>query len=145
MKQNYFVYNGNRYPSGTFITLSRYDYMAHKVVDTKVKFLWYDTETKEYGIEIYGVEYNYKEDFFYSRFKGMYDPNKTVRKTQQKVEQSHTFSDELNIDSLLIAWVWYIFIMCVGVIFYARIGIWIFASIIFFNYRDKKLKEAGYK
>lgn len=146
MKQNYFDYNGIRYQSGTFILLSRFDYMAHKVVDTKAKFLWYDTDTKKYGVEIYGVEYDYEVESFKSNFKGLYDPNYwKPKKIQPKVQESHTFSDEMNIDGLAIAWVWYIFIMCVGVLFYDRIGIWILASIIFFNYRKKKLKEAGYK
>jgi hypothetical protein len=59
--------------------------------------------------------------------------------------KQRTLKDELNIDGLLIAWIWYIFIMVIGTIFKGNIAIWIFTSIIFFNYRNKKLREAGYK
>lgn len=146
MKQEYFVHNGIKYLTGTFISLSRFDYMANRSINTKAKFLWYDTDTKEYGIEIYGVQYNYNQVYFNRIFKGLYDPNYwKPKKPQPKVKESHTFSDELRIDGLAVAWVWYIFIMCVGILFYDRIGIWILASIIFFGYRKKKLKEAGYK
>ena len=60
-------------------------------------------------------------------------------------KQEYTFFDELNIDGLFLAWMWYIFIMAIATIFYARIGIWLFASVIFFSYRNNKLKEEGYK
>lgn len=145
MKQNYFVHNNKRYESGTIIILSRFDYISRRVCDTKVKFLCHDTETKEYIVEIYGKEYTYTEKFFYDNIIEIYDPNKPIVNTQAANAKTRTFSDELNIDGLFIAWMWYVFIMAVGVIFYDRIGIWILASIIFFRYRNKKLKEAGYK
>jgi hypothetical protein len=59
--------------------------------------------------------------------------------------KKHTLTEELSVEGLFIAWIWYIFIMVVAIIFNARIGIWLLASIIFFNYRNKKLKEAGFK
>ena len=145
MKQNYFFYNNHRYDKGTTVILSRFDIYAKRVCDTKVKFLYYDTETNEYIIEIYGKEYKYDEKYFNDNFIGIYDPNSNNVSVQKQSEKSYTFSDELNIDGLLIAWAWYIFIMAVGIIFYDRIGIWVLASVIFFNYRNKKLKEAGYK
>ena len=146
MIQNYFVYNDKRYDAGTIIILSRFDIYSRKVCNTKAKFLWYDSESKKYSVEIYGKEYIYEEELFNENFIRIDEPNKTVTTMQNKTTaKSYTFSDELNIDGLLIAWIWYIFIMAVGVIFYARIGIWILASVIFFDYRNKKLKEAGYK
>lgn len=146
MKQNYFVYNDNRYDTGTIIILSRFDIYSKRVRNTKAKFLWYDAELKMYGVEIYGKEYIYEEKSFNKDFLGIYEPNKTTEITQMLTNNKvYTFSDELNIDGLLIAWIWYVFIMVVAVIFYARIGIWILASVIFFDYRNKKLKEAGYK
>ncbi len=146
MKQNYFVYNDVRYDTGTIVILSRFNVYSRKVCDTKAKFLWYDAELKRYSVEIYGKEYIYKEDDFNKNFIGIYETNKTTSIMQREIKQkTHTFSDELNIDGLLIAWIWYVFIMAVAVIFYARIWIWILASIVFFNYRCKKLKEAGYK
>lgn len=145
MKQTYFVYNGKRYNSGTFIVLSQFNHMAMKVCKNKVKFVWYDSETNEYGIEECGNIYTYSGEYFSNSFIGIYEEIKQVSQVQNQAQKLHTFSDELAIDGLFIAWVWYVFIMLVGVIFYDIIGIWIFASVVFFNYRDKKLKEAGYK
>ena len=83
--------------------------------------------------------------YFNDSFVRIYDPNARYGNAKIQSQKSHTFSDELNIDGLLIAWIWYVFIMVVGSIFYDRIGIWIITSVIFFSYRNKKLKEAGYK
>ena len=143
--QNYFVYKGKRYDTGTIVILSRFDIYSKRICDTKSKFLYYDTESCEYVFDIYGKEYKYSEQYFNDNFVSIYDPEIKYTHAQQQQKNSHTISDELNIDGLFIAWMWYIFIMIVGFIFYDRIGIWIFASIVFFNYRNKKLKEAGYK
>jgi hypothetical protein len=146
MKQTYFVYNDKRYDIGTIIILYRFDIYSRRVCRTKAKFVWYDAELKRYSVEIYGKEYIYEEESFKKDFLGIYEPHKTSAVMQASTNhKTYTFSDELNIDGLLIAWIWYVFIMVVAIIFYARIGIWILASIIFFDYRNKKLKEAGYK
>jgi hypothetical protein len=145
VKQNYFIYNDNRYEAGTIVVLSRFDYISRRVCDTKVKFLWHDAEAKEYSVEIYGKEYIYTEEFFCDNIIEIYDPNKPIINMHANNVKTHTFLDELNVDGLFIAWMWYVFIMAVGTIFYDRVGIWIFTSIIFFRYRNKKLKEAGYK
>lgn len=144
MKQNYFIYNNNRYYAGTTIILSIFDIYSRRVCNVKAKFLWYNDTSKKYGVEIYGKECIYEEDSFNNNFIEIYEHNKT--KTQAPIShKEYKFTDELNIDYMLIAWIWYIFIMLVAVIFYARIEIWILASVVFFNYRNKKLKEAGYK
>ena len=140
MKQDHFIYNDRRYNAGEHIQFMFFDSKIGKSYVTKVKFLYYDTLTKEYVIEIYGKEYSYTENIFHRNIC-----NTTSPIYQSASNNKLTFSDELNIDSLLMAWIWYVFIMAVGTIFYARIGIWVLASIVFFNYRNKKLKEAGYK
>lgn len=142
MKQNYFVHNGRQYNTGELIPFRFFDYRVGRSYDTQVKFLYYDTETKEYFIEVYGKEYNYTENLFYRNMYNVASPRAPAANVNNN---KHTFSDELNIDGLLIAWIWYVFIMLVSIVFHDRIGIWILASIIFFNYRSKKLKEAGYK
>ena len=141
MKQNYFVYNGKNYNTGTIIVIKWCNHITRTVLNTNAKFISYDTETKKYTVEIYGNEYTYLESDFFNILCNIVDTNKVnITETMH-----NNFSDELNIDGLLVAWVWYIFIMIIAVIFYDRIGIWIFASIVFFNYRRKKLKEEGYK
>ena len=56
-----------------------------------------------------------------------------------------TLGEEMNVPDLGLAWIWYIIIMAVSFIFTDRLFIWVIASVIFFNYRKKKLREAGYK
>lgn len=139
MKQDYFVYNDRRYNAGDLIPFMFFDGKVGRSYRTQVKFLYYNTDTKEYFIEVYRKEYSYTENIFYRNICNPVVPR------APDVNNKFTFSDELNIDGLLIAWIWYVFIMVVGTIFYDRIGIWILSSIVFFNYRNKKLKEAGYK
>lgn len=141
MKQNYFVHNGRQYNAGDLIPFRFFDCRVGKSYETQVKFLYYNTETEEYIVEVYGKEYSYKENLFYKNMYNIASP----RAPAVNVNDQHTFSDELNIDGLLISWIWYVFIMVVGVIFHDRIGIWILASVVFFNYRKRKLKEVGYK
>lgn len=145
MRQNYFVHNGRKYYSGTIISLLTISNISYSMYKANAEFLWYDTETKEYNVKICGKEYTYSEERFNNAFVGIYDHTEVVVNTCNKDKGKLTFFEELNIDGLFIAWMWYVFIMAVAIIFYDRIYIWIFASIIFFNYRNKKLKEAGYK
>lgn len=145
MKQEYFIRNGVRYDKGTVVILLWFNPYARNVYNEKSTFLYYDTDKNEYTFEIWGQKYTYPEEIFEHKFVEIYDPNKHKASKAQQHQKQHTFSNELSIDGLLIAWVWYVFIMVVGIIFNDRIGIWILTSIIFFNYRNKKLKEAGYK
>ena len=46
---------------------------------------------------------------------------------------------------MLVAWVWYIFLMCITTVFMHNIIWWVLISCVFFNYRSKKLREAGFK
>lgn len=142
MKEKYFVYKGKKYNSGTTIIIWWTCTFARTVMRTNATFIEHDADNERYIVEIYGKNYTYSEDHFYRVLCAVVDNNKV---NVSKTPKEHTFSDELSIDGLLIAWIWYIFIMAVGIIFYDRIAIWILASVIFFNYRKKKLKEAGYK
>ena len=47
------------------------------------------------------------------------------------------------VDGLFIGWLWYIFLMAISTIFKDAIGLWIFISVVFFNWRAKKIKEEG--
>lgn len=141
---NYFIYNGKVYNSGTIVVIRWCNSMTRSVLNTKAKFICCNPGSKEYILEVYGERYTYTEDSFYKVLCYIEDTNHYMNNTQHKVE-NRTLTDELNIDGLFFAWIWYILIMLIAVVFHARIGIWIFASIVFFNYRSNKLKEAGYK
>lgn len=143
MKCNYFVRNGIQYSSGTMIRLYCYNHIIHTVQLKNAIFVEYDNENKTYIVLIDGKKSEYEENYFNMMFCDIITESNTHKNATSNKEKS--FADELNIDGLGLAWVWYIFIMLVAVIFYDRIVIWVVASIVFFQYRDKKLKEAGYK
>jgi hypothetical protein len=145
VKQKYFIYDGKRYNSGTIVVIKWCNNITHTVCNARATFVDYDTENKEYTVEIYGNKHIYTENNFFKVFCYIVADDVSGNRNISHVPEKHAFTDELNIDGLFIAWIWYVFIMAVGVIFYDRIAIWILASIIFFNYRKKKLKEAGYK
>lgn len=145
MIQNYFIYNGKKYYSGTVIKIEYYQGIK------EVVFLGYRPERKEYAVSFYPDRTVwYRENDFYKELIDVTDTvnNYYVNWAQKEEERLHpklTVARELNIDGMLIAWSWYLFIMLVSVIFKDCIGIWILASVVFFNYRNKKLKERGYK
>lgn len=76
------------------------------------------------------------------------DFNKRLVEITSKVDSSvrtpvkKTMKDS-EIDGLFIGWIWYITLMAVSVIFKDAIGLWIFISVVFFTWRDKKIKEEG--
>ena len=149
MKKYYVVYKGIKYNSGDTINILRYtDKYGNTYRDPRLGvgiFLDCDEEKDEYRFVADGKTYCVNKICFF----------RTICDSKAfESEKSHyangkprkaTFKDELNIDGLFIAWIWYILIMLILVIFNDRIFGWIGASIIFFNYRDKKLKEAGYR
>lgn len=142
MKEKYFIYKDKRYPSGTIINIWWVCTFTKSVMRANATFIEHNVDTDQYIVEVYGKREAYEKKHFYNALCCVVE-NHPVN--VPKSPKQHTFVNELGIDGLLIAWIWYIFIMVVGVIFYDRIGIWILASVIFFNYRKKKLKEAGYK
>ena len=150
MTQDYFVYNGEQYKQNTVIVVKWFCCTTRSLCDVKAKFIEHDTDKNEYIIEISGKRYAYKEEIFYKIIQTVYDENGCpIRnyKTQNNEfgYRRYSFVNELNIEGVLNAWMIYVLIMAVGTIFYDRILIWVFTSIIFFIYRNKKLKEAGYK
>ena len=141
MRQDYFVYNNHRYNAGNHILFRFFDCRVGRSYETKVKFLYYETESKEYFIEVYGKEYSYREELFY---RNIYESDSYSSQATREPKE-HTFFDELKIRDLRITWVLYIFAMLVSVVFYERIIAWIFVSLVFFSYRSKMLKAHGYK
>ena len=145
MKQHYFLRNGQKYDTGTMIRIKQFNYVTGKLYEIDAKFISYDFENNKYELEINNIIKKYSKNDFDRMLCGIVVENNNEYRSYQLVQRNKTFKDELDVDGLLFAWMWYIFIMAIATIFYERIGIWILASIIFFNYRNKKLKEAGYK
>ena len=118
------MYNGKKYDSGAVIVIDKYncyDYKPYKIFAT---FLNYDTDTNIYSLKIGDNIETYHEKEFKQIFHGV---QKGVYNNQNK---ELSFKKELEIDGLFLAWIWYVFIMAVAIIFNGRIGIWILTSII---------------
>lgn len=145
MTQNYFIYNGAKYASGTMIRIKQFNYITGKLHEVNAMFIAYHSDSCEYELEIDNLISMYSKSRFERVFCGVVGQNVIKHNQYQAPKKEFKFKDELDIDGMLIAWMWYVFIMAIATIFYDRIGIWIFVSVVFFNYRNKKLKEEGYK
>lgn len=148
--QDYFIYNGKKYYSGTIILVKSNNHITHHIDSTEATFLYYLVNKQKYVIQIGNCTHYWNVDDFNNMFLGITEKrnvniNKVMQEKYDAFDKSYTFIDELYIDGLFVAWVWYIFIMAAATILKDRIGIWIFASIVFFCYRNKKLKERGHK
>ena len=84
--------------------------------------------------------------------------NKTCRMTERVFKNSfvrvtdkvvcHNIPTEqqrkdCDIDGMFLGWVWYIFLMAVSIIFKSAILLWVIISVVFFNWRAKKIKKEG--
>ena len=145
MIDNYFVYNGVKYYSGTIIKIKRFGTTKEAV------FLGHNTDINQYMVrfDASNVVF-YRSDAFNKDIVEITNQSNGnfIDWTQSENERLHpklTMEREMSTDGMILAWIWYILIMLVAVIFKDRIGIWALASIIFFNYRNKKLKERGFK
>lgn len=150
MRQNYFIYNGQYYKAGAIIIVHQLDYIAACNRETEATFLYYDTKSNRIAIQIKRCTHYYTIEMFKNIFVRATDKTNMTLVDQEDTRfamqnREKTFQDELNINGLLIAWIWYIFIMAISIIFKDCIGIWVLASFVFFNYRNRKLKEAGHK
>lgn len=154
MFQGYFVYNGNVYPSGTIVKIQLKNDVLKTVTEEKMIFCSI-SGNNIYGcreIAIKRVHFFSEDQFFASLIEvteqidsSFTDAEKQKQIRLDKYNKKPTFKEQMNVDGLGLAWVWYIFIMTVAIIFNDRVGIWLLASVIFFNYRRKKLREEGYK
>ena len=141
MKQDYVVCRGKKYNSGDTINILWYAHGNRNAYEHTGIFLDCDEEKDEYRLVIDDITYSFNKTSFY---RTVYD-KRNVTQHKNSTQCNTTFKDELNIDGLFIAWVWYVFIMLLAIIFKDCIAIWIITSVIFFRYRNKKLREAGYK
>lgn len=144
MKQDYVVCKGNRYNSGDTMSILWYTNGCTNARPYTGVFLNCDEEKDEYNFIVDGISYCYNKVCFCQMVCSKDAQNNNKCETNKFIKRN-TLKDELNINGLFIAWIWYIFIMAISTIFYDRIGLWILVTCIFLSYRKKKLKEAGYK
>lgn len=137
MNRNYFEVNSKKYYSGT-IFLIRYH-----GEQTEATFVCYITESNRYVYKFkdkYGKQYTSfvsSNDFFNTIIS-------ITDKTDNNVSGPVTKKlKDRDINGLFLGWLWYIFLMAISTIFKDAIGLWIFISVVFFNWRSKKIKEEG--
>ena len=145
-KQYYFMHNGRKIEPGTILKIKPWCGVE------EVIFEWYVPE-----LDLYVFKYKGENGMVGSGMRGdefkryfLHPTNRRdnyiVRDHQMRMESNQlTFAKELAIDGMLIAWLWYIVLMAVTLIFNGFIFYWAFISLCFFIYRQGKLKEEGYK
>lgn len=132
MMQNYFIVNGKKYYSGSIFILNC------NGKQMEASFICYDPERTRYIYKINGRNYNVLEQTFKNNFITITDKiDSRVSAPAMKTKRDR------DISGLPLGWLWYIFLMLISVIFKGAICIWIFISIVFFNWRSKKIKEEG--
>ena len=132
MFNDYFEYNGVKYYTGTVLIVP---YLSEKVEAT---FIGHDETNKLYVCKIKNFTIRYPETLFFNQIICITNTSdNSVHTPIQKVR------NDSQISGLFIGWVWYIFLMAISTIFNDAIGLWIFISIVFFNWRSKKIKEEG--
>ena len=149
MKEYHFSYNGKLYNTGTVVIIKSFNRFGNPCTK-EVSFMYQDVERERVIFKTEGVICHYPKDQFYNVLIAVADniDNQVVGEVKQRIQKENTgptVQDELNIDGLFIAWVWYIIIMVVSGLFNDRILAWTGASIIFFHYRKEKLRKAGFK
>ena len=145
-KQYYFMYKGRKIEPGTVLKIKPWCGVE------EIIFEWYVPDADLYVFKYKGKNGVVGSGMHGDEFKRyfMYPTNKmdeyVVREHQMRMENNKlTFGKELAIDGMLIAWMWYIVLMAVTLIFNGFYLYWIFINVCFFIYRYGKLKEEGYK
>lgn len=135
----YFTYNGITYKMGTMLKMRNIKH-SEEIVTVEFNCVlngryhinrrYLDENVWMERNEVIGMK---EEDFFNNLVE--------IESTESYWHEYVTPKDS-QIDKLFIGWIYYIVIMALATIFYDRIGIWIFVSIIFFSWRKKVKKEA---
>lgn len=153
MERPYFNYNGVMYYKGTVMLVRNYLGREEKVI-----FKHYNSDNNLYcycGCIRYDETYMYEKQFYNSiisilepkSFQELVDAtwgntNMSANDVVKSIDNGNKLKDT-QIDGLTLAWMWYIFLMAISLIFNARLGLWILISVIFFSYRSNKIKKEG--
>lgn len=130
--QNYIIVNGKKYCAGSIFVVN----CMGQVCDAT--FIGHNAERESYFFNINNKICRMHAHVFEKSLVSTttrIDPNVRLPASKQK--------KELEINGMLLGWMWYIFLMAVSFIFKDVIGLWIAISIIFFTWRSKKIKEEG--
>ena len=147
MKLRHFNYNNKKYASGTVIKIKPCRNKNNIIIE-KAIFEYYIPNAGWYVISLGPDDMlTLCEKDFFKIIIAIIDEKKveTLHATEVKIKLNPTFKEELKIENMFIAWIWYVFLMVLLIFFRNAWISQIFISIIFFKYRNKKIREAGYK
>lgn len=132
-KRNYFIVDGVKYYSGTIFIINR----GGKEIEATFSYDNVSCEYYMYRIGQRGYTERYKD--FWEHFvavTGKINPNEQGPVLKRK--------KEFDIPGMALGWTWYVFLMLLSSIFKDAFGLWILLSVVFFNWRSKRIKEQGY-
>lgn len=135
MKQDYFIFNGGKYHTGTVFIITHCNYKPIKAV-----FICYDTTYEKYTYKLmkdnqtWHVSAKQFEKWIVSTTD---EVDKSVRIPQVK------YLKDSQVIGMPVGWLWYIVLMLFGVIVKGCIIWWIFISVVFFSWRRKKMNKEG--
>lgn len=136
-KENPFIFNDRPYYVGTIVSIN--EAWKHKVgFNSILKFVWYNSDEDAYCFTTLQDNWNiYKlsNEQILMYVESILNDNKMEVKNQDINPQY--------IDGIVSAWIWYILIMLFAVFLQGVtnvILVWVIATIIFFNWRQNKIK-----
>lgn len=151
-KQYYFMYKGRKIETGTILKIKSWKPSSVEESIEEIVFEWYVPEmdlyvfkyTSTYGTKGSGMNGDKFKKYLVCPTNKM--DSYVVKEHQMRMENNKlTFIKELQIDSMFFAWMWYIVLMGVTLIFNGFPIYWAVISLCFFIYRYGKLKDGGYK
>ena len=151
-KQYYFIYNGERFETGAILKIKPWHNCIGEAYVEEITFKWYVPEsdlyvleyTSTYGTKGIGMRGNELRKYLICPTNKMNEY--VVMEHQMRMEINKlTFIKELQVDGLFFAWLWYIVLMGITLIFNGFYFYWAIISLCFFSYRGKKLREEGYR
>ena len=134
-----FIFNGQTYYVGTIVQVKE-EWKQNFKFSSILKFTGYNIDEHVYCFttlqDIWTI-YKLSEEQIQLYISHI------LQYGENKIESNEI--DPKYIDNIVSAWIWYIFLMGITLIFNGSLAYWTVISIIFFMHRNKKLKEAGYK
>ncbi len=133
---NYFVVDNKEYYTGTVFIMkcSNGEY-------TKATFICYDTQNKMYCYQPHNSKCN-KHWANYEVMQQQFIDITNEIDNKARIPVKKQMNDRC-IESLPLGWCWYIFLMLLSIVFKDCLGLWVLISIVFFSWRNKKIKTEG--
>lgn len=135
MKQDYFIFNGEKYYTGTVFIINHFNNRP-----VKAAFIYYDTDYENYKYKILDCDDTWivnKKQFNKWIVNVTDETDTSVRMPQTK------YLKDSQVSGMPLGWLWYIVLMLFGVIVKGQIIWWTFVSVVFFSWRRAKMKKEG--